>query len=281
MAEVTDFPDFQVPQAHATAVAATGVPLLSKPNVLVSSLLQSIPASGTQHYGPVTLTQTGYAIQILVQFPVAATSPYVEVVLTWSDPVSSTVYGEQHYWVPGAAPPTAFTTLGEGPARSNQLTVTVNNNDPAQAATVSLLVAQDSVGRNVDRWYYRNAADNGLVVPGHTLAALPDDESVLGLFNAITVAVSTTATFLCGMAPGQRVTLAGVASGIAASSIAIQVAAAPESVYGTPGLLLQADITDLNENFTFTAPRSPLLFKIRNNATSGTLTFSGMLVAAD
>lgn len=278
---MTDFPDWHTPQANATAISTTGVPLLSNPNVLINEQLQVIAAGSDAVYGPVTVTQTGYSLQVITLFPVAATNPFVEVVLTWTDPASGIVYDESHQFVPGSSGASGFTVLASGPARSSNLTVTVNNLDGAQAATISLLAGQHSTVAVRDTWRWRNADDNGLTVEGETLASLPDDELCLGYLHSATVNAATTLSWLFGMAPGRTVQLSGITSGVAASNVVLQAQAAPTSAYTVAGICLYEALTTPGFDFTFQAPRGPVLLKISNNATSGTLSFSGAMFAQD
>lgn len=278
---IPDYPDWQEPQAHATAIAETGVPLLSVPNVLITETLQSVPGAGDVAYGPVTFTQTGYALHVITSFPVAATNPFLEVVLTWTDPTSGLVYDEQHYYVPGSSGASGFTVLGQGPARSPQLTITLNNQDPAQAATVTLLAGQDSITRDRDSWRWRNFDNNGLAVEGLTLATLPADELCLGYLHSVTIPAGQTDDWLFGMAPGRLVNLSGITSGITASSVVVQVQAAPTSIYSGAGICLYEALVTPGYDFQFIAPRAPVLLKISNNATAGTLTFSGGMFSQD
>lgn len=277
---VADFTDWNAPAAHATAIATTGVPLLSVPSNLISQIAQVIAASGTATYGPVSVTQPGWAAQFIVQANAAATVPYVEVKFLWTDAVSSIVYGEDHYILPGGSGATSITVLGQGVAQSSQLTVTVTNLDPAQSATVTTQVAQDSVIRNGDRWRFRNVASNGASVPAATLATLPDDETCLGILNGVAIPASGNVSFLFGMAPGKLVTLAGFFTVIAASSINLQVRSQPNNVYGGNaylGFFLPAasDFT-----FTFNAGRAPVGLKVTNSSTTSGA-FNCMMTAAD
>ena len=277
---VQDFTDWNAPAAHATAIAQTGVPLLSVPSNLIQQIGQVIGASNTASYGPFSVTQPGWAAEFIVQANAAATVPYVEVKFLWTDAVSSIVYGEDHYVIPGGSGASSISVLGQGVCQSSQLTVTVTNLDPAQSVTVTTQVAQDSVIRFGDRWRFRNAASNGAVVPGLTLATLPDDETCLGILNGVTVAASAGPSWLFGMAPGKLITLSGFVTTITPSSINIQVRSQPSQSYGANAYLgfflpAAADFT-----FTFNAGRAPIGLKVQNSSTVAG-TFTAMMTAAD
>lgn len=276
-----DFPDFATPQAHATAIAATGVPLLSAPGTLITALLQNVAANGGTLTQFATFTQVGYALNIITSFPAAATNPFVEVALIWTDAVSGTVYDEAHYFVPGASGASGFTVLANGIVKSSRLEVIVTNLDAAQAATVSLLVAQDSVSRDHDRWYFRNAADNGLAVQGQTVATLLDDELTLGLINAVNVALSSNTTWMFGMAPGRLVQVSGFMSSSAALDYNLQVRPVPSGTYTSSGYLLYLASTATSFNGTFLAPRAPVSVKVTNNSPTAAVNVHLLLTAQD
>lgn len=264
---VQDFADWNAPQAHASAIAATGVPLLSAAGTLISALLQSVAAAGGTLTKTATFTQTGWALNIITNFPAAATVPFVEVTMTWEDPVTAAIYGEDHYFIPGSSGASGFTVLANGVVKSGVLNVTVTNLDPAQIATVSLLVSQDSVTRAADRWAWRNSADNGLTIPANTLATLPDDESSLGILNGVTIPASSNATWLFGMAPGKLITLSGFMTVVTPANVNFQVRSVPSSVFGGNAYLAFLLPASNDFTFTFTAGRAPMSLKVTNTGT--------------
>lgn len=277
---ITDYADWNEPAAHAAAIATVGVPLLSSPNTLLNQIGVSIPAGGFQQFVGLPFTQIGYAVQMIVEFPVAATNPFVELRLTWSDPVSAAVYDEAHYFIAGSGSGVSgWTTLGNGPARSSQLTAEVTNLDPAQAVTVTIQVAQDSCVRQADRWYWRNNANIGLGVPGFNLAQQIDDEDVLGIMHNSVIPASGSLKLLCGMAPGRLAQLAGTLVTVAPSAITFQVQAVPSSVYTTASDVLYAVPAAATFGYQFLLPRAPVLLQVTNSSTVAGNIFAMMTAA--
>lgn len=269
---VADYPDFATPQAHATAIAATGVPLLAAPATLINRSGVTILGGNTNVLAPVTFTQVGYATQIMASFPAAATNPFISVELLWADAATSLVYDDAHYITVGASGATAFTTLGNGPARSGQLTMSITNLDPAQTVTLQIQVAQDSSIRTTDRWYWRTNVDIGLPVPTFTPATLVPDEDVLGILHGVTVPASTSVTYLFGMAPGRTVNFAGTLVTTPPASVTYQVSPAPLTTYTSAADVLITAPAAANFGYQFIAPRAPLYLKITNSsATAGTI----------
>lgn len=279
MSIIPDYPDYAPHVATAQQIAATGVPLLGNPGQLGTASLAVIAGGGVKAYPVTNLAQTGYHGEFGVTFPAGTAIPFVEVELTWSDAATGFTVATDHYIIPGATSPHTFNVFASGTAKANRIQVSLINLDASNSATVTWVVNQDSITRPHDRWYWNNTIANLGTVPGNTLPTLPDDESVLGILNAVTINAATSASFLCGMAPGQLVQFAGNTAGISPGSISMNVFAAPGSVYTAGGLLLQEVLTTAAFGFTFVAPRAPLLATIHNNATSGTLTVSGMMTA--
>lgn len=276
---VPDYPDWQDPQAHATAISTTGVPLLGAPANLVTDLLRTIPGGGNEQYTDLPVTQTGYAGQLTITYPVAATNPFCEVQLIWGDSASATVIATETYYVAGGLVGAPMQTLAGGIAKADQLTVIVTNLDLAQTATVSIVLDQDSVTRPDDRWYWRNAVNASGSVAGLNLMTLPDDELSLGYLHTATVPAGTTNSWLAGMAPGRLVQLGMVCTGVTASNIVVQVQAAPTSVYTGAGICLYQLPTALGFSYQYIGTRSPVLLKVTNLATTGTLSFSAMMTS--
>lgn len=265
---VADYPDYATPQAHATAIAGTGVPLLASPAGLITLNGQNIAAAG-QYQSPVTpVAQTGYTTYVNVSFPAAATVPFVEVTLDWIDSATATLVAEDHYFLAGNTSGIGLVTFGSGLAKGNELQLTIANLDPAQAVTVAMHMNQDSVPRLIERWYWRNTLVNGSTVPGLTLASLPDDESCLGILNSALIPAAGNASYLFGMAPGRVITLAGFMTTVAPANVNLQVRSAPEAVYGGNAYLGFFLPAAASFGFTFTAPRAPLTLKVSNTGTA-------------
>lgn len=154
-APVTDYPDWQTPQAHATQISVTGVPLLTKSTNIINDVNRNVPFGG----GKVTIasnvgvTQIGYEIAITALISsLAPTLPILTVDMTWTDSVSSTVVGHETWNVPIGSSGAGSLHVGTGPTKGNLLTVKLANNDSAQNATVTTVVNQNSRVYGRDDW---------------------------------------------------------------------------------------------------------------------------------
>lgn len=279
MSVVTDYPDYSPHVAHAQQIAATGVPLLTLSTPLISTTSQNI--AGNAVYTPPVkpVSQIGYEFWLQASTGAAATVPYLQVKMTWIDSTSGRAVATDSFVVPAASSPGGFVTIGRGPTKADQLSLTIQNLDPAVGATINLAILQNSRVYPRDTWQWQMGNVVGVTVPGFTLPTLPDDESVLGVLNSSTVAASSSSGFLFGMAPGALVQLAGATSGITPSNVGLIVSALPAGVYTAGGQLLNTVLTTAQFSYQFIAPRAPLFVQWSNNATSGTLSVSGMMTA--
>lgn len=278
---MSDYPDWQEPQAHANAIASTGVPLLSAQGNLLDLAAQIIAGGGQYQSNPLSLTQLGYATYIALESSGLSANPFVRVQFVWSDSNTSQITGEDNFWVVGSGSSPGWVTLGSGPAKGNILTIWIYNQDPSLSCTVKFMLAQDSMVRVVDRWRWQNSADTSLTLPGITPASLVPDETHLGFLHAVSIPAGQTDDWLFGMAPGQNVQLSGITSGTTPSNIVLQVQPAPTSEYSGASICLYENLANAGFDYTFVAARAPLLLKVTNNATSGSATLSCAMFAQD
>ena len=274
-----DYPDYSPHVATAAQIAGTGVPLLHAKNLMDSAAAIPVGPNITR-IGPLApVTQTSYLVKILLTIPNTATVPFAEVILSWVDSASGIQLAADSFIVPASSSGQQFVTSGWGPVKADSVLIEVHNFDPAQVLTASYQLYQTSRVVTRDEWRWVNRLDANAIVPGFSLPTFVDDESVLGILNAVTIPAATNSSWLFGMAPGANVQFAGNAVGVTPGSISMTVFAAPGSVYTGGGILLHDVLTTSGFGFQFAAPRAPLLATIANNATSGTLTMSGMMTA--
>lgn len=278
---LTDYTDWNDPQAHAQQIAQTGVPLLGFPQLLVKDLTRSIAGGAAFNEGTFLFTQVGYTLTVSANTLSTPTVPFIQVTLTWQDSTGSFVIDTDNFYCPFATGSTAFQTMISGPVKGNKVTIGITNLDPAVNINVNLIVNQDSIPRQRTAARWNNLVNHGLTVTGFPLPGLPSDELVLGVLSNATVAAASNNTWLHAPAPGRTLTLSGTTGGIAASSIVVIVTAVPSSIYGLGAHLLHSALSVGTFSFTFAAPRSPLLVEWANNATTGTLTVNSALVASD
>jgi hypothetical protein len=178
---MTDYPDWQTPQAHANTIAATGVPLLTKSTNIVNDINRSVPFGGASITiaNRVSVTQIGYEIAITALISaLAPTLPVLTVDMIWVDSVTSTTVGHETWNIPIGSSGAGSVHIGTGPTKANQLTVKLSNNDSAQNATVTTVINQNSRVYARDDWRTEsfNAIPNAILPlhdqQGNTLADL-------------------------------------------------------------------------------------------------------------
>ena len=143
---MTDYADYQTPQAHANAIATTGVPLLALATSLFNMGAAQSVASGatfTVPGGPFTVNQIGYELFVQVEGNAASILPVGLLTLTWSDSVSGNVVAVDHYSMLGAN--AAFQQFsGTGPTKGDTLVVTFHNYDATQAQLFQMSMVENS-----------------------------------------------------------------------------------------------------------------------------------------
>lgn len=148
-----DFPDYQVPQAHADRIAATGVPLLNLPRQVFNRQAATLAAGAFFQTATAAISQPGYDVFFQVSENVAgAASAQVTVALNWFDSATNLAVQSEVYniFIP-AAGGGAHLVRGFGPTRGDQLNIVITNND-TQAITYSLVVTQNSRPALVGKW---------------------------------------------------------------------------------------------------------------------------------
>lgn len=277
---MTDYADWTAPQAHATAIAATGVPLLGASATLINNLAFNIPGGGSSAYQTVIMGQVSYEFIITATFGVGPTVPFMRVNVVWTDTAINKTIHVDDWIVPGTTTVGGFVVRGVGPAKSDQVQVTLFNLDPAVAVTGSVVQVQSSRLYAGDIFRWDNGADSGLVVPGFTLPSLPQDTSILGTVSAGTVIASGNSQWLCGMANDVPVNLAIATATVTPSNLTFTVYAKPTAFYGSTAYLLRVVPTGPSSSYQFIGSRSPMLVEVNNSsAVAGTVSFC--LTAAD
>jgi hypothetical protein len=150
-----DYADYQTPQAHATAIAVTGVPLLTKSTNLINDANHSIPFGGAAVTiaNKLAFTQIGYEVAITALISATApTLPILTVDLIWTDSTSATTVAHETWCLPIGSSGAGSLHIGIGPTKGNQLTVKLANADSAQNATVTTVVNQNSRVYLRDDW---------------------------------------------------------------------------------------------------------------------------------
>lgn len=261
---MTDYADWQTPNAHATQIAATGVPLLTLPTLLLQQTFD--PAAGvTQSSASLAITQPGYEIIVQSSFSVAPTSPFIRVTIGWNDGTSLDPVNADTFIAPASTTPGAFRVQGNGPTKGNAAVISVTNLDGLQVATVQVMFLQHSRILASDDWTYDNAANAGLTVTGFTLPKMPADQSCLGVLDNVTIAAAGSSAWLFGICAGLATVSYEIGSG-AASTLSLRIRPKPDTEYSGHNILYSA--VSAPPNFQIAGARAPLGVILANSATT-------------
>lgn len=260
---VADYPDFQTPQANATAISTTGAPLLTLSTVLVNANQYVIAGGGTSIPTILTFGQPGYEIFIQLSIPAGATIPFADVDLTWSDAGGANTVGEEK-WILAAGSAASYTYTGTGPTKGSRLSFKITNLDPAQTltATVSFLVNSRIYRR--DRWIPNTIQ----VVPTFTNAGGDPRREVLALIDALSVGNGVTITRLLPAYHGD-VLLYWDSLGVALANSNASLTPVPSGVFGAAALWSGETANGVGQGqaVLLRLPRSPTVFKYTNSGT--------------
>ena len=261
---VADFPDWQAPSAHAAQIATQGVPLLAG-SVGVPGRTWSLAGGASSTALPVTFHKIGYEMLAKATIAAAATIPFVRLNLVWTDSGSGLEVATDTFIIPCASGGPKFIVAGRGPTKADTMTATVANLDPAQAITMELDILENGRVYPRDDWGWINQLDAGLTVPTFTLPQLPDDESVLGIVSATTIAASGSNSYLFAQREGIVACTYELTTG-APSALQIRIRGVPDSEYGGGNWL--GSYGTPPTTFQFVAPRAPLRVVLANQTTA-------------
>jgi len=196
---MTDYLDWQTPQAHADRIFATTVPLASKSNNVVNDQLHNIPFGATVTIAnQVPVNQIGYEISVKALISAAASSlPILTVEMKWTDSVTGTIVADEVWNIVAGSTQGGSLHYGTGPSKANLLTINVTNNDTSQAMTVTTVLNQNSRVYVRDDW--RTQAFNS--VPNASIPQHNQQGNILGA-SLITVGALGTFTRLLALYSG-------------------------------------------------------------------------------
>lgn len=208
---MTDFPDWQAPQAHANAISTTGAPPLVLKRVVDVLIGQNVPALGTvtrPASGAFSINQPGYEIQINVA-TLGGTAPACSVELQWFDSsFGGLVDDEVYYFLSGNL--NGHLIHGRGPSKGDQVVAIIKNYDPTSAVTFSYTLLQTS--RVFTREFWKTTTKGGVnpVFPGFTATPQNLPANVL-CAQSVSVPASGSSSFMLPLYTG-TVRLIGSAS---------------------------------------------------------------------
>ena len=197
-----DFPDWAAPQAHATAIAATGAPLLVLKQIVDRAVGQNLPATGSilrPASGAFTINQPGYEMWFNVA-SLGSPAPIVSVELQWTDSVSTALIEDETYWFySGNA--NAHLVHGRGPSKADNLAVLMTNHDATHDVTISWVLLQTSRIFTREFWHTVTRNQQAPVFLGFT-SVVHDIAGDVVSSQSVSVPASTTNNYLLPLYTG-------------------------------------------------------------------------------
>lgn len=276
---MTDYPDYQAPQAHANAIAATGVGLLRFANSKIGVFSHFLSGGATVTlFGPAAWTQPAWTLASFAQSGLGAmTAPWIVYLLTWLDPSGTQVIDIDELIAPIGSSGNAVTVGGNGPAKGEQLMVTVTNQDPSITATYTAVMTATSHVFDRPRWrmpQFPSAAPSGFTLPGG------DPQRGIVCYSTPAVTVGTPVSRLLGPYFGKwRGQLDTTGAG-GPWRLDFQDPVGIGEPLNAELFSVQAG-TNTVTDFELNAPSSPVNVVITNQAASGTATPKLAIVAED
>lgn len=278
---VADYPDFQTPQAHATQIAVTGVPLLRATNTLSSGAGDVLAGGASQQLlSSVSVNQPGYEFGISAYMAAGTgTVPFIALTLYFWDSATGLFANRRDVVVPvGNGPGNALASYIRGPMHGDMFRVDATNLDPAVAATIQWFANQTSHVYERDearQFAYAGTAPNGYTNP----TGIPTT-NLIGHASP-TIAASSSATYLFGLFSGD--VFLDVINPSSTISAVVDLRDPSGYVTGAANShIFNATVapqTSLEVNLSL--PFSPMTVQLTNNATSGTVTPSISIAGQD
>lgn len=269
---VTDYPDWQTPQAHATQIAGTGVPLLRGTNQLTNNAGVTVAGAATAHIlQSGVVKQPGYEMTLEAFMPASSgTIPFLHLAMQWWDSATG-LFGARRDVVAtcGNASGNFLTYYIRGPMHSDMFNIDVVNLDPAVTATITYVVNQTSHVYEQDQalqYAYAATAPNGFTNP----AGVPTTD--LLVFENPTIAASGAVTVLCALYSGD--VILNIDNSTSAQSVTVNLLDAPGfATAHANGSIFKVTVTAGAElTMALTLPYSPVALKMTNTSTAASIT---------
>lgn len=168
-----DYPDFGAPQANATAISTTGVPLITNVQPL-ATISQVAPAGGLVTIGPFFPTSPSYEIWLnSVMAASGATGPLL-VSVGWYDDAGFNIISNEEYTIWPAALGGQHFVIGRGPCKGQALYITFQSYGLGANTTVTGAIYERSHIYTRDNWYtrFQSASASGVAMATYDTSAL-------------------------------------------------------------------------------------------------------------
>lgn len=268
---VFDFPDWQYTQAHADRIANTGVPLLRFTNNLQFSASQTLVGAANITLMPsMAINQPGYEVAITVSMPTGTgTVPFIRLSLQWLDSTSNIQVARRDVVLSaGNGTANALTYYIRGPMHGNRFLIKAVNLDPAVTATIAWTANETSHVYEHDEAIqnaYGGTAPNGFTNPAGVATAN------LIAYTAASIGASGSNTFLCALQAGDVILNIDAIS--AANTTKVELFDPAGYITGAANSpIFGIDVAAAgSQSLQLTLPFSPLLLKVTNLGTAGSI----------
>lgn len=265
---VTDYPDWQTPQAHATAISITGAPLLRLTNNLGSGSAVTIAGGATDTFLVATsVNQPGYELTVQAYMPASSgTVPFLHVQMIWYDATLGIKIAKRDVVMAcGNAVGNVLTYYMRGPMHGDKMMITCQNLDPAVTATVTWSANATSHVYEQDgaiQYGYTGTAPNGYLWP----AGVPTANLIA--YESASIAASGSESFLCALYAGD--VILNVENITSAQNVKIELFDSPGYITGTAGSpFFGVDVAGgSSDSLQLTLPYSPVTLKATNLSTA-------------
>lgn len=238
----TDWPDYNDSQHKATAIAGTGVPLLTKSTLIKNQTAISQNPGTSNTSATFSMPQIGYEI-ILTIYATGNFLSFYSLTMTWLDSASGQQTGQETYnFVPGTGPGVnSHQIFGSGPTKGDQLVITsaVSSNSSV-AVTHAYTVLNNSRIYAEDNWVTTQFNSAGV-----TGAATDSTGGLLAASNFSVPGASVGASRLMPFFNGVVSLYATTASGTSDLDVQLTTFADPLAVGGSSPVIFE-QVTNAN-----------------------------------
>lgn len=261
-----DFPDFGLPQAHATAISTTGTPLLHGVNVIQGANLVNVPANGFASPFQ-TVAKPGYVIALQAVSVGTPTSPWLRVSLFWFDTPGGAHGTAEEVWVVPVTTSggSVIRILGKGPTKGQSVTIQLHNTDGAVACNVTYTFLETTQHIARDDW----RSDPIVSVAGQTAPAQSDPWAlIMGAETGVAIGASASHGVLLPLYAGQ--VALNLVNPNTTKNLGITVQAVDPQLAGAAAQLFNEPVYALETlHATINLPRCPCQLVLFNNQTLG------------